>query len=366
MQNIKSITITKPDDFHIHLRENSMLNLTIEHAAKQFGKILVMPNLSEPITYIDKSVNYHNKIKQILDKNKLDLSLLMTLYLTDNTDINLIKNAHQLNLNYLNNNICIIGCKLYPAGATTNSDFGVTNINKIYKILEAMEENNLALLVHGEVVDQNIDIFDREKIFIDKILVNIREKFPNLKISLEHISTKEGVDFVLNYYSDKNTAATITPHHLLLNTNDLLAGGLKPHNYCLPIIKNMTHQKAVQQAALSGLPCFFAGSDSAPHITDKKLSSCGCAGIYHGDNTVLYYTKFFADNNKLDLLESFVSFYGSDFYNLNRNKDTITLENTSHSIPREYKYIDYQDNNKAKYIVPLLAGQDIFWQISSK
>ncbi|MBP9722364.1 MAG: dihydroorotase [Gammaproteobacteria bacterium] len=342
-----TLTITRPDDWHIHLRQGAELAVTVDHAAKQFNRLVAMPNCIPPITDIKSALDYHHRIlQQTPDVYKKNFKPLIALYLTDQTSVDTIKQAS------INNNI--IGVKLYPRGATTNSNNGVTDIFKLANVISAMEEYNLPLLVHGEVTDDNIDVFDRESVFIDTILAPLRSQFPKLKIILEHITTKDGVDFVLD--NKKNTAATITPHHLLLNRNDLLVGGLKPHYYCLPIIKDHNNQQAIIKAALSGLPCFFAGSDSAPHKKASKESSYCPAGIYHGSKTTLVYTEFFDRHQKLDKLEAFLSFYGADFYNLQRNAETITLVKSQNIIPEYYDY-----PNAENKLIPFWAGKTLSW-----
>lgn len=347
MKSMNIIQITKPDDWHIHLRQDHALQTTVVHAAKQFKRALVMPNTIPPITKATQALKYQKEILNSAQKNNYaDFNPIMTLYLTDNTTHDDIKTAAQTNN--------ILGYKLYPQGATTNSDCGVSNIKKIYNALAAMENYCLPLFVHGEVTDHNVDIFDRESVFIDNTLQEIRTQFPNLKITLEHITTKHAVDFVLAHR--KNTAATITPHHLLLNRNDLLVGGIKPHYYCLPILKNSQDQQAIIGAALSGESCFFAGSDSAPHAKETKENQCGCAGIYYGPHTVEIYTDFFDRYNNLDKLEAFVSFHGADYYNLPRNNEIITLQKTDHIIPEYYNY-------KNSTIIPFYANKKISWKL---
>ena len=344
-QNQQTLTLTRPDDWHIHLRQDSALATTVSHAAQQFNRVVAMPNCTPPITDTAQAVKYKNQIiANVPTEFQATFKPLIALYLTDQTNTDIVKQAAAEEN--------IIGAKLYPNGATTNSQNGVTDILKIYHVLEAMEKFGLPLLVHGEVTTCNIDIFDRETVFIDTILVSMREKFPHLKIILEHVTTKHGVDFVLNY--NKNTAATITPHHLLLNRNDLLTNGLKPHYFCLPIIKDEYNQQALVNAALSGDTRFFAGSDSAPHARNTKESGCCPAGIYHGPNTVLVYAQFFDNHHQLDKLESFVSFFGADFYELPRNQQQITLAKTSHAIPEDYAY---QDTT----IIPFWAGKSLNW-----
>lgn len=341
----RMITITKPDDWHIHLRQDQALTTTVQHAAMQFNRVVVMPNCVPPITDVNSALKYQKHIlAQVPSAYNSTFQPLLTLYLTDQTTSEMIKFA-SVDPN-------ILGAKLYPQGATTNSSKGVTDILKIYHVLETMEKFNFPLLVHGEVTDTHVDIFDREAVFIDTVLMPIREKFPNLKIILEHITTKQAVDFVLNY--NTHTAATITPHHLLLNRNDLLTNGLKPHYFCLPIIKDQQHQQAVISAALSGDARFFAGSDSAPHLRANKESSCCPAGIYHGPNTVLAYAEFFDLHKKLDKLEGFISFYGADFYKLPRNTSKIKLINKSFTVCDTY---DYENGT----IVPFWEGKVLNW-----
>lgn len=347
MNQKNTLTIAKPDDWHLHLREGSALKTTVPHSASQFKRAIIMPNTKVPITTTELALQYK---KIILEHAEIagynDFLPLMTLYLTDQTTPDVIKTAADSGE--------ILACKLYPQGATTNSNSGVSDIKKIYPTLETMQKHDIALLIHGEVTNENIDIFDREKVFIDKILQDIRTEFPELKITLEHLTTKHGVDFILN--NSRNTAATLTPHHLLLNRNDLLVGGIKPHYYCLPILKDSENQKALIQAALSGDKRFFAGSDSAPHAKNQKESSCGCAGVYYGPHTVAIYTEFFARHHSLDKLEAFLSHYGADYYGLERNTETIQLSNHTNHIPDEY---EYQNGT----IVPFWFGQEINWQI---
>jgi len=343
--NPRIITITKPDDWHIHLRQDQALTTTVRHAAMQFNRVVAMPNCLPPIVDVQSASKYKNHIlAQLPSEYNASFQPLLTIYLTDQTTIDTIKQAAA--------DQSIIGAKLYPAGATTNSNNGVTDILKIYHVLEAMEKFHLPLLIHGEVTDSQVDIFDREAVFIDTVLMPIREKFPELKIILEHITTKDAVDFVSDY--PKLTGATITPHHLLLNRNDLLTNGLKPHYFCLPIIKDQSHQQAVIKAALGGDPRFFAGSDSAPHLRANKESGCCPAGIYHGPNTLLFYAEFFDSHKSLDKLEAFVSFYGADFYDLPRNKDQIKLINKSFTIVDQYDYLDGS-------IIPFWAGKELNW-----
>lgn len=341
------LTITKPDDWHIHLRQGLDLKTTVSHAAKQFHRVIAMPNTIPPIVDIPGGINYKKAIlNNTPDSLKQSFNPLVTIYLTDDTTEETIKQA--------SNHDDFIGAKLYPKGATTNSHNGVTDISKIQKVMATMEELNFPLLIHGEVTDDSVDVFDRETAFINNVLTNIRKQYPRLKIILEHVTTKDGIDFVLN--NPRYTAATITPHHLLLNRNDLLVGGLRPHYYCLPIIKDKYNQDALIKAALSNNPCFFAGSDSAPHKRTMKESFCCPAGIYHGPDTTLVYAQFFDTHNKLENLEAFISFYGADFYNLPRNEDRITLLKQEYTIPDSYSYPDHLDQ-----LIPFWAGKKLSW-----
>jgi dihydroorotase len=351
--NIENLIFTKPDDWHIHLRQDEALQTTVPHIAQYFSRAVIMPNCIPPIIDVTTALEYKKQIIKHIPKN-YDFNPLLTIYLTDQTTVDTIKQAAL--------DKSIIGAKLYPKGATTNSSSGVTDIFKIYNTLAAMEKYDLPLLIHGEVTDYDINIFDRETVFISKILVKIRAEFPALKIILEHVTTKDGIDFILANQTNElniNTAATITPHHLLLNTNDLLANGLKPHYYCLPIIKNQFNQEAVIKAALSGKNCFFAGSDSAPHSQHLKESSCCPAGIYHGPNTVLVYAEFFDRYKSLDKLEAFLSFYGADFYNLPRNTEKIKLVKSEFKIPDYYNYINHK-------IIPFWSGETLSWDYDTK
>lgn len=345
------ITIHKPNDFHIHLRDGKALNLTVKHAAENFGKILVMPNLKPPIATTNQAIAYHEKIKNIA-KNFADFSPLMTLYLTDNTTPKEIVEAK--------NSGIIFGVKLYPAGATTNSDAGLSNIQNAYPALEKMQQLGLTLQIHGEVVDKNVDIFDRERIFIETILQPLTQKFPDLKIVLEHITTKDAVNFINE--SGKNIAATITPQHLMFNRNDLLVGGIKPHFYCLPILKREEHRQALISAIKSGNPKFFAGTDSAPHSQHNKENACGCAGCYSAYHAIELYAEIFDTHKALNLLDNFLSHFGADFYNLPRNPQKITLIKQAWKVPESFA--DFDENNDA--LIPLYAGKELSWKIKDK
>ena len=348
MTSATTITLTQPDDWHIHLRDGAALARTANDAAKQFGRVIVMPNLVPPVTNAAEAEIYRNRITAAVDDN-LSLDPLMVLYLTDLTSPADIEAAAASGL--------VHAAKLYPAGATTNSDSGVTDIKKIYPALEAMQKTGLVLAIHGEVTHSDIDIFDREACFIDSILKQIVSDFPELRIVFEHITTQQAVEFVKA--SSANIVATITAHHLLYNRNDLLAGGIRPHYYCLPILKRQRHQQALLEAATSGNPKFFLGTDSAPHSQQNKESDCGCAGAYTAHAAIELYAEAFDGMNALDKLEGFASFYGADFYKLPRNAGTITLEKSSWQVPSQLPMADDQ-------LIPLRAGQDILWRLVNK
>ena len=341
-----TLTITQPDDWHLHLRDGDALTSVAPFTARQFARAIVMPNLNPPVTTVVHAVEYLDQILAAVDGT--DFEPLMTLYLTDNTPASEIIAARKS---------CFIkGVKLYPAGATTNSDAGVTDIRRCDAALEEMQKAGLPLLVHGEVTDPQIDVFDREKVFIDKVLQPLTRRFPELKIVFEHITTKEAADFVLQ--SDDHIGATITPQHLLFNRNALFQGGLQPHNYCLPVLKRDIHQQALLAVIRSGNHKFFLGTDSAPHSKHKKESACGCAGIFSAHAAIEIYASIFEQQDALDNLEAFASFNGPDFYGLPRNSKTITLLKDDWSVPDEYPLGDER-------LVPFLAGQTISWKISS-
>ncbi|MDA9818851.1 dihydroorotase [Methylophilaceae bacterium] len=341
---MNEIRILKPDDMHLHVRDGAIMANVIQDTARQFARAIIMPNLSDPIINAFKAEQYYRAIKA----TSTDLKPLMTLYFTDQlTMIELDKVKHSPHIH---------GVKLYPAGVTTNSESGIDSINDCFPIFEMMEKKGIPLLLHGEVNDPSVDIFDREKVFIDKYLTNICKEFPSLRIVFEHISTKEAVDFVSN--SNQLVSATITPQHILLNRNDLLVGGIKPHNYCLPIVKRSSHQKAVLNAAISGNPKFFLGTDSAPHFRSQKESACGCAGIYSARTALEFYAQIFDENNALDKLENFASKFGADFYGLPQNKGFITLTKKEYKVPSSI-LIENQE------LIPFYAGETLKWQLSS-
>ncbi|MGL5358212.1 MAG: dihydroorotase, partial [Shewanella sp.] len=322
---MNTLTITRPDDWHIHLRDGAQLTDTVRDVSRYMGRAIIMPNLVPPAINTQTALAYYERIMAQVPAGSA-FEPLMVLYLTDNTSPEEIRQAKATGK--------IVAAKLYPAGATTNSASGVTDIKHIYPVLQAMQEVGMLLLVHGEVTDSAIDIFDRERIFIENTLSHIVAEFPQLKIVLEHITTKDAVDFVTQ--ASDNVAATITAHHLLYNRNHMLAGGIRPHFYCLPILKRNTHQQALLAAATSGNKKFFLGTDSAPHAQDKKEAACGCAGSYTAHAAIELYAEAFAAVNALDKLEAFASFNGPDFYQLPRNQDTITLINKPWEVAASY------------------------------
>ncbi len=338
------LMLTQPDDFHVHLRDGMVLQTSVAHTSAQFARAIVMPNLQPPITQVQQALDYRKRIEAACPKD-VDFTPLMTLYLTDNTSAQEIIEAHAAG---------IIACKLYPAGATTNSDAGVTNIKKCYATLETMQRCKMPLLVHGEVTDNHIDIFDREAIFIDDVLQPLKLDFPELKIVFEHITTKEAADYVAE--ADGNIAATITPQHLLYNRNAILVGGVKPHYYCLPVLKREQHRQALVAAAVSGKPCYFLGTDSAPHAVEKKENSCGCAGCYTAPQAIQLYAEIFDAAQALDRLEGFASQFGADFYGLPRNTKKITLERAKTNVPETYSWGE-------STIKSLRAGQSVAWRV---
>ncbi len=339
-----TLTIIRPDDWHLHVRDGEALSSVIPHTAQRFARAIIMPNLAPPVTTTELASAYRQRIIRAIPPN-MHFKPLMTLYLTDQTTPAEIKRAHNSGLIY--------ACKLYPAGATTHSESGVTRIDAIYPALEAMQAHQLPLLVHGEVVDPDIDVFDREQVFIERILAPLHQRYPQLRIVFEHITTRAAVDFVLSC-NDK-LGATITPQHLLYNRNALFHGGLRPHFYCLPVLKRETHRQALLEAAISGNPKFFLGTDSAPHGKHQKESACGCAGIYSAHAGIEFYAEAFDAAGSLDKLETFASLNGARFYGLAVNTDTITLEKQDWTVPAEYPL-----GNSA--LVPLRAGDNVHWR----
>lgn len=311
---VKELVIVRPDDWHLHLRDEDLLPITVNESAKSFARAIIMPNLVPPITKLVDAESYKHRIMKALKPN-LSFIPLMTLYMTEETD------PREVEKGFMNGLISAV--KLYPAGATTNSQSGVKNFEKIKPVLEIMAEIGCPLCIHGEVTDSNIDIFDREKVFINTVLEKIRTDNPTLKVIIEHITTKDAVDYVIA--GKNNLAATITTHHLAINRNDLLAGGIKPHFYCLPVVKREDHRLALVEAAVSGSPKFFLGTDSAPHLDHDKESSCGCAGCFTATNTLEILAHIFEERSALNKLELFTSINGAEFYEKNINTDKIKL-----------------------------------------
>jgi len=340
-----AITLTRPDDWHLHVRDGDALQTVVPHTARQFGRAIIMPNLRPPVTTVSDAAAYRQRIEAAIPHNR-SFEPLMTLYLTDRTDPGEIKRACDSGF--------VRAVKLYPAGATTNSDSGVTALENVFPVLEAMERHDLPLLVHGEVTDTSVDVFDREARFIDQILLPLTERFPELRVVLEHVTTRQGVDFVTD--ASPRVAATLTAHHLLYNRNAIFRGGIRPHYYCLPILKREEHQQALLSAATSGNAKFFLGTDSAPHPRSGKESDCGCAGIYTAHAAIEFYAEAFEQADALDKLEAFAAFNGADFYRLPRNTDTITLERHPWSIPDSY---DYPEGG----LIPLRAGETMQWRL---
>ncbi|MGF1719443.1 dihydroorotase [Vibrio kyushuensis] len=339
-----TITITRPDDWHVHLRDGDVLTDTVRDISRYNGRALIMPNTVPPVTDTELAIAYRDRI--MAAKPSEQFEPLMALYLTDNTTPDEIRKAKASG--------AVVAAKLYPAGATTNSDSGVTSAKNIYPVFEAMEEVGMLLLIHGEVTTHDVDIFDREKEFLDTVLAPIVNDFPNLKIVLEHITTADAASFVQN--AGDNVAATITAHHLLYNRNHMLVGGIKPHFYCLPILKRNTHQQALIEAATSGSKKFFIGTDSAPHTKENKENACGCAGSYTAHAAVELYAEVFDLEGKIENLEAFVSHNGPDFYGQPRNSDTVTLVKESWLVDASMPF--GQDK-----VVPIRAGENIEWTI---
>lgn len=344
---MNQLTITRPDDWHLHLRDGLALQSVLPDTAQRFARAIVMPNLWPPVTTAEQAQAYRDRIFKALPEGAL-FEPLMTLYLTDNTPPAEIERARESGV--------VHGIKLYPAGATTNSDSGVTSLEKCDQVFEVMEKLGMPLLVHGEVTDPAIDVFDREKVFIERNMMPLLKRFPGLHVVFEHITTKDAADFVLS--AGDNVGATITAHHLLMNRNAIFAGGIRPHHYCLPVLKRETHRQALVKAATSGNPKFFLGTDSAPHAKSAKESACGCAGIYTAHAAIELYAEAFEQAGALDKLEGFASFFGADFYGLPRNTDSIILEAEAWVVPDELPLGD-------DGLVPMRAGQTIGWRIKS-
>jgi dihydroorotase len=345
MHSEQELRLTKPDDWHLHLRDGVDMASVVAHTAERFARAIVMPNLKPPVTDTRQASAYRERILAAMPRGR-GFAPLMTLYLTDDLDpaeIGVAKRAGSVH-----------AAKLYPAGATTNSQNGVTSLKRIYPVLEAMQSLDLPLLVHGEVTAEDADIFDRERRFIDEALAPLVRDFPELRIVFEHITTEEAVQYVLD--APPRVAATITPHHLLYNRNALLAGGIRPHFYCLPVLKRERHRQALVAAATSGDPKFFLGTDSAPHPVGGKESACGCAGIYSAHAAIELYAEAFDQAGALGRLEGFASFFGADFYRLPRNEERICLVKESWRVPDDYPF----GNNR---LIPLRAGESIAWRL---
>lgn len=342
---MQEITIIRPDDWHLHLRDHEQMKAVVNDTARQFARAIIMPNLVPPITSCEQALSYRDRILSSINK-ELDFAPLMTLYLTDNLSVDEIRAAAESPF--------IHAAKLYPAGATTNSAAGVTHIDKIQHILAAMQRVDLPLLVHGEATASDIDIFDREKIFIDNTLSKIRQQYPELRIVFEHITTSDAVDYVLSQ-NDK-TAATITAHHLLINRNDLFKGGMNPHHYCLPVVKRERHRVALLEAATRHPGKFFAGTDSAPHPQNAKESACGCAGIYTAHAAIELYAEAFEQAGNFTHFETFMSLAGAEFYRLPVNKEHVTLAKQSWIMPDTLTFGE-------QTLIPFKAGQTISWTL---
>lgn len=340
-----SITIKQPDDWHLHVRDGDVLADVLKETTRCFGRAIIMPNLKPPVTTTELAIAYRDRINAAIPQGTSFIPL-MTLYLTDNTDPAEIKTAKQSSI--------VHAVKYYPAGATTNSDSGVTNLKHTYRVLEQLCQQSMPLLVHGEVTDPEVDVFDREKVFIERELIPLVNEFPELKIVFEHITTSYAVDFVQQ--ASANIAATITPHHLHYNRNAMFKGGIRPHYYCLPILKHEQHRQSLIKAATSGNPKFFLGTDSAPHSIANKETSCGCAGIYNAPVAIELYTDVFEQAGALDKLEGFASIHGPGFYQLPVNDKTITLEKTSWTVPKLKQF-------GKESIAPLCREEQVTWQV---
>ena len=340
------ITLTRPDDWHLHLRDGEALRAVLPHSARQFARAIVMPNLRPPVTTVAAAADYRRRILAALPEGA-PFEPLMTLYLTDNTPADEIRRALDSGF--------VKAVKLYPAGATTNSDAGVTDLGKCEAALAEMEKAGMPLLMHGEVTDPAIDLFDRERVFIETVLQPLLKRHPGLRVVFEHITTREAAEFVAA--AGDNVAATITAHHLLYNRNAIFAGGVRPHYYCLPVLKRETHRAALLQAAASGSPKFFLGTDSAPHARHAKEAACGCAGCYTALSALELYAEAFEQTGALDRLEAFASFHGADFYRLPRNQGSVTLEKATWTVPASLPYADGGE------LVPLRAGEPVAWKL---
>ena len=345
MPLMKTLTLTRPDDWHLHLRDGDLMASVLPDTARQFARAIVMPNLRPPVTTTAQAVAYRERILKALPQG-MKFEPLMTLYLTDNTSAGEIKKAKASGV--------VHAVKLYPAGATTNSDAGVTDLRKTYAALEEMQRCGMPFLVHGEVTGADIDIYDREAVFIERVMQPLLKDLPNLRVVFEHITTKDAAQFVTE--APATIAATLTPQHLLYNRNAMLVGGIRPHFYCLPILKRETHREALVKAATSGNKKFFLGTDSAPHAQHTKENACGCAGCYSAHSAIELYAEAFEASGALDKLEAFASFYGADYYGLPRNKETINLRREEWQVPASVGFGEHQ-------LVPLRAGEMLKWKL---
>ncbi|MBK8285140.1 MAG: dihydroorotase [Ahniella sp.] len=343
--SMHQLEIVRPDDWHLHLRDGEALASVLPHTARQFGRAIVMPNLKPPVTTVELAAAYRARILAALPAG-MRFEPLMTLYLTDNTSPEEIVKAKASGF--------VHAVKLYPAGATTNSDFGVTDLAKCRPALEAMQREGLVLAIHGEVTDSAVDVFDRERVFIDEVLIPLRRDFPALRVVFEHITTADAAHYVRD--ADGAIAATVTAHHLLYNRNALFKGGVRPHWYCLPVLKRELHREALVAAVTSGNPRFFLGTDSAPHAQGDKEADCGCAGCYTALHAMELYATAFEQAGALDRLEGFASFFGADFYGLPRHTERVTLERKPYTIPASVGF-------GSKQVVPLAAGETLSWQL---
>ena len=344
---MQTISLIRPDDWHLHLRDGEALSAVVPHTARRFARALVMPNLRPPVTTTELALAYRSRILAAVPAG-VDFEPLMTLYLTDITPPDEIDRAKASG--------AVIAVKLYPAGATTNSDAGVTAIDRVYPVLERMERLGMVLCVHGEVTHPDVDVFDREQVFIERVLAPLAARFPALRIVFEHITTSDAARFVQE--SGPNIGATITVHHLLLNRNAIFAGGIRPHHYCLPVLKRETHRRALVEAAISGNPKFFLGTDSAPHSRGAKEAACGCAGCYTAHAGIELYAEAFDEAGALDQLEGFASLNGPAFYGLTPNAGRITLVKDGWEVPAAYDYLDRDP------LVPLRAGERVAWRLA--
>jgi dihydroorotase len=346
-----ALTITQPDDWHVHVRDGDILARVIPYTAAQFGRALIMPNLVPPVTTVKQALAYRNTILTALPA-ETGFDPKMSLYLTDDTTRSEVEAAADCEH--------ILGFKLYPAGATTNSSSGVTKVSRMMPIFEFMAEQGLVLQVHGEVTDDHVDIYDREAVFIDQVLLPLHQEIPNLGVVLEHVTTSQGIDFVKS--TNQFVAGTITPHHLLYNRNEMFRGGLRPHNYCLPVLKREPHRQALVAAAISGDPSFFLGTDSAPHTRSAKESACGCAGVFSACTALEIYAEVFDRMESINKIEGFASHFGSDFYKLERNQRKITLVKQDQVVPAR---IAINSNSSDSDLVPLMAGDLLSWSIAA-